>query len=187
MYGLLGALQDKKVNVNIINVLHNWYTKCYASVRWGNCVSNFLPLISGVRQGGILSPLLFNLYVDIVLTKLESSKLGCFYNCSCYNSLMYADDLILISISVVELQSMINLCADVLKELDLIKKCSLLHVQQNLIPWTDSMKFLGIIILQSSVFKCSWSEAKKQIFCELQYDPKGIGTVRPLKYLDQTC
>ena len=94
---------------------------------------------------------------------------------------------------------MINLCVDVFNELDLPinsdkcscirigprfnKKCSLLHVQQNLIPWTDSMKFLGIIILQSSVFKCSWSEAKNKFFVSCNTILGRLGPSAPLSTL----
>ena len=61
--------------------------------------------ISGVSQGGILSPLLFPAYVDSVLEKLCNSKLGCFVKCRCFNSYMFADDLILLSISISDLHA----------------------------------------------------------------------------------
>ena len=119
IYGLLGILQERKTNVKIINVLENGLAKCHSSTRWLSSNSQSLPLCSGVRQGGILSPLLFNLFVDVVLKKLEESKLGCFIKLNCYNSFMYADDLILLSISISDLQSMLNLCASVFNEIDL--------------------------------------------------------------------
>ena len=57
----------------------------------------------GVRQGGILSPSLFAVYVDKLLDKLILSGLGCFISGVCFNSLMYAGDIILLSISVCDL------------------------------------------------------------------------------------
>ena len=60
----------------------------------------------GVRQGGILSPLLFNVYVDELIDSLSDSGFGSqFFGC-----IMYADDLIMLSPSLKGLQSMFNLC-----------------------------------------------------------------------------
>ena len=63
-----------------------------------------LRVLSGVRQGGVLSPLLFNCYVDHIISQLKYSGLGCHY-ANCYvGCIMYADDLLLMSSSVLELQ-----------------------------------------------------------------------------------
>ena len=53
-----------------------------------------------VRQGGILSPSLFAVYVDKRLEKLTQCGLGCSISGICLNSLMNAYDIILLSISV---------------------------------------------------------------------------------------
>ena len=82
----------------------------FCTVKWGFKISTFFSLTSEVRQGGILSPALFTVYVDDVLNKLENSKLGCVIKNNCVNSFMYADDLILLSISIRDMQTMINIC-----------------------------------------------------------------------------
>src|SRR5580692_1788880 len=112
-------LLDKSINLKLVNVLECWCFKSYSSVRWGNTMSPSMPLLAGVRQGGILSPLLFTLFVDVVLQKLNDSNLGCYINFKCYNSFMYADDIILLSISISDLQFMFHLCAKVFDDLDL--------------------------------------------------------------------
>ena len=63
-----------------------------------------------MRQGGILSPHLFAVFVDDILQKLARSGLGCYINCQCFNSFMYADDVILLSISLSHMQLMVNMC-----------------------------------------------------------------------------
>ena len=66
-----------------------------------------------------------------MLTKLEESGLGCFVAFNCYNTFMYADDIILLSISVTDLQLMFSLCANVLAGLDLpinVTKCHCLRI-----------------------------------------------------------
>ena len=92
---------------------------------------------------------------------------------------MYADDLILISISVVDLQSLINLCVDVFCDLDLPinnAKCECtpigprhksqvsVHVQNHILSLVDNLKFLGVTLTCANAFKLSWSEAKSKFF-----------------------
>ena len=74
----------------------------------------------GVRQGGMLSPSLFAVYVDKLLDKLTLSGLGCFISGVCFNSLMYSDDIILVSISTCDLQQMVNLYIEELNLIDMI-------------------------------------------------------------------
>ena len=54
----------------------------------------------GVRQGGVLSPILFAFYVDDVLCKLNESGLGCYVSGMLISAIMYADDVMLIAPSV---------------------------------------------------------------------------------------
>jgi len=75
-----------------------------------NTLSYTVRLPMRVRQGSVLSPSLFSVYVDGMLGKLNNSILGCHIKSRCYNAIMYADDLLLISITISDLQSMINLC-----------------------------------------------------------------------------
>ena len=58
--------------------------------------SDHLCILSGVRQGSVLWPLLFNVYVEFLINKLENYGLGChFVNC-CIGCIMSADGLLLI-------------------------------------------------------------------------------------------
>ena len=52
-----------------------WYSMSYNCVRWGSALSEPFRLLAGVRQGGVLSPALFTVYVDDLLVQLN--KFGC--------------------------------------------------------------------------------------------------------------
>ena len=60
-------------------------------------LSTKFKVTNGVRQGGILSPYLFNVYVDELSEQLKICNVGCSMNCHLINHIMYPDDLVLIS------------------------------------------------------------------------------------------
>ena len=107
---LFHCLLERHVPVYLIRILHYWYTNQKLSIRWGSTVSESFTMRNGVRQGGILSPLLFNVYVDRLSTKLNQLETGCLFNGCVINHLMYADDIVLFAPSVKGLQSLINVC-----------------------------------------------------------------------------
>ena len=89
----------------LIDILINLYSILAIKVRWQGSESSLLNVKSGVRQGGTLSPLLFNIYVNCMLDCLRSSDLGCHLKGKFIGCIVYADDLLLISASLSDLQS----------------------------------------------------------------------------------
>ena len=74
---LFGKLVDRGVPGYIVRILVYWYTYQEVSVRWGGTISAEFTIGNSVRQGGILSPHLFNLYMDDLSSKLNECKTGC--------------------------------------------------------------------------------------------------------------
>ena len=62
-------------------------------VKWSRCISDYFSISNGVRQGRILSPKLFSVYVDDLSDKLVKSKVGCSIDNLVMNHFMYADDI----------------------------------------------------------------------------------------------
>ena len=97
-----------------------------------------------VRQGGILSPVLFNVYVDCLSVKLASVSTGCYVNDVCYNHLIYADDTVLLAPSPKALQILIDICAAYAKDNDLIfnaKKTKTMCIKPKLLKCLYVPKF----------------------------------------------
>ena len=71
-----------------------WYSKQESCIKWGNETSTCFN-ISFVRQGGILSPTLFSIYMDDLFFILSESGISCHIDDLCINHVFYADDLCL--------------------------------------------------------------------------------------------
>ena len=72
--------------------------------------SSFFNISNSVRQGGILSPKLFSVYMEDLYNILISSDVGCFLNNVCINHVFYTDDLCLMAPCAIALQELLNIC-----------------------------------------------------------------------------
>ena len=79
-------------------------------VRWGAKLSKKISVSNGIRQGGILSPRLFNLYIDGLSEVLNKCDIGGSIGGKRVNHMLYADDLCIISLSSSGLQNLLNQC-----------------------------------------------------------------------------
>jgi len=120
---LFKRLIDKGLSSHVIKILINWYGKIFCTVKWKNNLSCLFSVKSGITQGGILCPLLFNIYADSLISALRLSDLGCHIG-DCYvGCIAYTDNLILLSGSLTQLQAMLQLCDRSAQSMDLIINC----------------------------------------------------------------
>ena len=93
----------------MLRALKSLYRSVRCSVRVNGFESEWFNVTAGLRQGYILSPLLFNLLSSDMIQEIKSVKCGIKYNGTDELSiLMYADDIMLISHSEVKLQQMLH-------------------------------------------------------------------------------
>ena len=86
----------------------NLYWKQQAAVRWDNEISRYVNIKSGVRQGCIISPILFNLYSEFMIAEALEHEDGIKFNGINVTNLRYADDAVLVANSRKKLQKMLD-------------------------------------------------------------------------------
>ncbi len=94
------------------------YTNQSLRVNWNGCHSNPFVTSNGVKQGGILSPILFCIYIDELLTRLKASNVGCHIGNTFYGGLGYADDLCLLSPNRRSMCILLDICESFSEEYD---------------------------------------------------------------------
>ena len=67
-------------------------------VRWGTTISTQFTVANGVKQGGIISPMLFNMCIDDLSIALNNSGIGGYLGDACFYHLVCADDICVISL-----------------------------------------------------------------------------------------
>jgi len=77
---LFNCLLLRGVPICIINVLRDWYSKLFVRVKWGTALSDVAMVSCGVRQGGVISPVLFNVFINVFINRLRSLQIGCHVN-----------------------------------------------------------------------------------------------------------
>jgi hypothetical protein len=170
-YALLLKLMDRNVPSCLLKLLEFWLGNCATCIRWKGLFFGQIRLTRGVRQGSVLSPVLFAILVNDVIAACNVSNLGYI--------LMYADDILLCAASVSCLQRLVNI---VVSELGIIglqlnaKKSGCIRIGPRFkcdcavintpggedIPWVSEIRYLGIDITCGIKFSCSLSNVKRK-------------------------
>ncbi len=107
---LFRKLLNRGIPIILVRLIAFWYRSQSVCVKWGSVVSPSFNVLNGVRQGGILSPKFFNIYMDELSCKLSDCRIGCLFDDRIINHISYADDLIIFCPSNKGLQSLVSKC-----------------------------------------------------------------------------
>jgi len=105
---------NRRIPVELLQCLENFFSECNACVKWHECWSDMFTVNFSVRQGSVMSPLLFNIYLTNTdeLTSLSDANHNVFI-------IAYADDILLLTSSVTALQNIFRQCELELMYLDM--------------------------------------------------------------------
>ena len=117
---LFQLLLNRNLPAVVVRFLLDSYTRQIAYTQWNSIKSNAIPMLNGVKQGGVLSPVLFCIYMDELLHRLEKSGAGCYIGKQFYGGFGYADDLKVLCPSTNGLHKLISICEKFGHEYDII-------------------------------------------------------------------
>ena len=179
-------LYIKKMEVGmphcILNVIINWYTKLRARIKRGDVLSNGFSMRSGTMQGSVISPLFFILYINDLIKNLRLEDLGCYTGNDYCGCLLFADDILLLSASVHQLQNMLNICYSYCNDWDMkfnVKKSNVMVVGKNdntiLMPfmqlgredltWVKEIKYLVVVMHSKNGFRFDTNYNCRKFLC----------------------
>ena len=181
---LFEKLAKRGIPGYILRILIFWYENQRMSVKWGSNYSEYFNVTNGVRQGSIISPYFFNVYVDDLSVKLNNMKIGCMVGELIVNHLLYADDIVLISPSSRGLKRLLEECEKYGLETDILfnasksavmcyksKRTSNFRIPDftlngSVIPLVNSCKYLGHFLSDTCSDSLDIDRQRKKIFIQ---------------------
>jgi hypothetical protein len=180
-HGLFTKLMKRMVPNELLSTLEYWFSICSTCVKWENYFSDFFQLKCGVRQGGVLSPYLFSVFMDDIISVIHNIPSGCHLGCVNCSIFLYADDILLVAPSISSLQHLINTVEHFLSSHEMIlnakKSCSLrigprfndicqpvCTTGGTAIQWVNNMRYLGVQLVAAKTFRVSLADNVKSYY-----------------------
>ncbi len=100
----------------VTRLLLYMYTNQSLLVKWGGKTSSEFGVLNVVKQDGVLSPILFVVYIDGILDRLKESGIGCYLSNSYVGAIAFADDIKMLCPTLSGMQLMYNICDNYAEE-----------------------------------------------------------------------
>jgi len=107
---LFRLLIERGLPACITRVVIGLYLNNFIRVAWNGVMSEYFLAVNGVKQGGVLSPIIFSVYVDGLLVRLHNSGVGCYIGMQFVGALACADDLTLLAPSSTAMRKLLRIC-----------------------------------------------------------------------------
>ena len=170
---------ERNVPKVFLDIIITWYDGIYCRVKWNDHYSDWFLVSAGVRQGGVLSPDFYSIYVDQLISILKSCGVGCYYLNRFAAALMYADDMAVLAPSLKGLQKLLSICEEYCIRWDIKlnpKKtkniCFSKGTQPNHnlvldgaeIEWARKWVYLGVTLVSGPAFGCCTAETRSRFY-----------------------
>ncbi len=123
---LFRILLGKNICPLYCSLLLNMYVNQKLTVRWESTYSSYFNVGNGVKQGGVISPILFCIYIDGLLVELEKMWSWLFHGGVYSGAFGYANDLKLLTPTVQAFHILTNICIEYAAKYDMETKCLLM-------------------------------------------------------------
>ena len=107
---LFEKLIARSVPAVVVRILIHIYEEQKGFVKLSDFTSETFGITNGTRQGSVLSPTLFSVYLDELLEQLRQLGVGCHVGGWWYGAVCYADDLMLLAPSRTAAAMMLECC-----------------------------------------------------------------------------
>ena len=177
--GLFLKLLQRGLPLVVLDLIIFWYSQLQCRVRWGDSYSAWFDVIAGVRQGGILSPDFYCIYIDDLVEILKRLGIGCYLRSVFLSVLLYADDMALVSPSLRGLQTLLKACEEYCNRWDIclnpkktknvafgssISNLCPLSLDGKKLEWVESWKYLGVTLQSHHFFNCAIDERLRSFY-----------------------
>ena len=152
-----------------LNIIIYWYADLKCRVRWCETLGEWFVIEAGVRQGGILSPTFYCIYVDDLVNILRNAGVGCYIRNLFMSLLLYADDMCLLAPSLKGLQRLLLMTETYCNTWDImlnlrksknmqfgkkVDSLPFLQLDGNNLEWVESWTYLGVTLKSHKEFNC---------------------------------
>ena len=95
-----------------LNLIKSLYDNVESAVKVNNDLTDWFEIQNGVKQGCILSPTLFSMFINDLAEDINTAELGVQCKENIVSSLLFADDLVILAENEVNLQGLLNILSN---------------------------------------------------------------------------
>ena len=172
-------VKSKIKKTKCAKLLKKYYDSSTGTIKLSDFTLSCLIVIDcGVKQGGILSPFLFNFYIDDLIIECIDAQVGAIFKELNVSIIVYADGILLISPVDSHLQYLLHICesyGNLWRIKFNPKKSNIIefgpqffpnnkfYINGTLLPKTDKIKYLGVEIDSKLNFDLTATEKFKNV------------------------